>query len=255
MTRLCILGLTAVVLVAGPAWPAALDGNNDRAACDQGDVAACTRIINDVVADAQDRVAAGITRGLLHSERDDREQALADFRQAISLDPKNSHSSLRNRCFAVAKSDDKDRTVFAYAIGDSRSEVQQTAIGDCVYQALLRQSSLTCAVAELACDGLADLPAALRPEFNRACVIGEKVTVSGTIQDVAREWRAWSAGAIAQTDHCEGLTDLSTGFAALFGDGKPPASCEHGSRFWASGTARPGFQPEFFLKVQSIRCE
>jgi hypothetical protein len=254
MTRLCMIGFFAV-LASGQAWPAALDGNNDRAACDQGDLAACTRIINDVVADAQDRVAAGITRGLLYSDRGEREQALADFRQAISLDPKNSPSSLRNRCFAVAKSDHKDRTVFAYAIGNSRPEVQQTVIGDCVYQALLRQSSLTCAVAELACDGLADLPAALRPEFNRACVIGEKVTVSGTIQDVAREWRAWSAGAIARTDHCRGLTDLSTGFAALFGEGKPPANCEHGSRFWATGTASSGFQPEFFLKVKSIRCE
>src|SRR6185437_15809342 len=62
MTRLCMIGFFAV-LASGQAWPAALDGNNDRAVCDQGDLAACTRIINDVVADAQDRVAAGITRG------------------------------------------------------------------------------------------------------------------------------------------------------------------------------------------------
>lgn len=255
MTRCCIIGLFAFLLVATPAWPAALDGSADRPACNQGDIAACTRTINDPLADAHDRIAASFNRGLLHRDRGDRESALADFQQAISLDPESSNASLSNRCLAIAKSDDKDRPVFGYALADSEPPAQGEAVFRCQWQAMRTALGARCAVAETTCDGLAGLPAVLRPGQGRSCVIGEKVTVSGTIQDVARQWRGWSAGAIAQADRCRGLTDLSTGFAALFGDGRPPPHCEHGSRFWATGTASSGFQPEFFLKVESITCE
>ena len=99
-------------------------------------------------------------------------------------------------------------------------------------------------------DGPAGLAAA-----ERSCLVDGRITLSGTIQDMMRQPGGWSAGVIARGNHCEGLTDPSTGFTALFGDGKPPASCEHGSRFWASGTARPGFQPESYLQVELIKCE
>lgn len=111
------------------------------------------------------------------------------------------------------------------------------------------------AATQLAFDGPARLPAGLLPDQGRSCVVGERVTISGTIEDVERKAGGWSAGATARADGCKGLTDFSTGFAALFGDGRPPPNCERGSRFWASGTASYGFEPEFFLKVQSIRCE
>jgi len=107
----------------------------------------------------------------------------------------------------------------------------------------------------LAFDGPARLPAGLLPTQGKSCIVGEQVTARGTIQDVMRRPGGWSAGAIARVDGCEGITDFATGFAALFGDGRPPPGCEHGSRFLASGTARSGFQPEFFLKVESIKCE
>jgi hypothetical protein len=116
-------------------------------------------------------------------------------------------------------------------------------------------TSLKCAVVEFACDGFANLPAALRPDQGRPCTVGEKVTVSGTIQDVARRRRAWSAGTIATVDNCKGLIDPSTGFAALFGQGRPPPECIRGKRFLAVGVTGYGFQPEFFLNVQSIKCE
>lgn len=148
MTRLCILGLVAAFLVAGPAWPAALD----------------------------------------------------------------------------------------HALTDARPIAKETAT-------------------ELAFDEPARLPAGLLPAESRSCILGEQVTVSGTIADVERQPDGWSAGATARVDKCRGLTDASTGFAALFGEGKPPPSCEHGSRFWASGTIRAGFEPEFFLRVQTIKCE
>jgi hypothetical protein len=107
----------------------------------------------------------------------------------------------------------------------------------------------------LAFDGPASLLPGVPMPQGRSCIVGERVTARGTIQDVMRQRGRWSAGAIARVDDCQGLTDLATGFAALFGDGKPPPGCEHGSRFLASGTARSGFEPEFFLKVESIKCE
>ena len=110
------------------------------------------------------------------------------------------------------------------------------------------------ALTQLAFDGPTHLPKGMAPAES-GCVLGERVTIGGTIADVERQGGGWSAGVIARGGHCKGLTDLSTGFTALFGDGKPPAACEHGSRFWASGTASSGFQPEFYLKVDEIRCE
>jgi hypothetical protein len=103
--------------------------------------------------------------------------------------------------------------------------------------------------------GQESLPAISWPDQSKPCTIGEQVTVIGTIQDVAQKRRAWTAGTIARVDHCSGLTDPSTGFAALFGEGRAPSSCERGARFLAVGTARSGFEPQFFLNVQSITCE
>jgi hypothetical protein len=255
MTRRRTIGLIAALLVAGPASSASAESDGDRAACHQGNLPACSRIIDDALAEARDRVAASIERGLFHRDHGDRDLAQADFQQAIALDPANNNASLSNRCLAIAKNDDKDHPVFAYGIADSRSAATGEAIFRCGLEAARKNFSPACAVAELACDGRADLPAALRPELGRPCALGERVTVSGTIQDVTRKPGGWSAGTIARVDNCRGMTDPSTGFAALFGNGRPPRGCEHGSRFFASGTARYGFEPEFFLDVQSIKCE
>jgi hypothetical protein len=103
-------------------------------------------------------------------------------------------------------------------------------------------------------DGPAGLPKG-PAAAERSCLVDGRITLSGTIQDMMLGPEGWSAGVIARADNCTGLTDPSTGFTALFGDGKPPPRCEHGSRFWASGTARSGFHPEYFLNVESIKCE
>jgi hypothetical protein len=224
-------------------------------ACNRGDPDACGRIIDDVLAIDHDRVAASIKRGLFHRDHGDRDLALADFHKALSLDPESRDASLTNRCLAIVTNEDKDRPVFAYAIADSADPAKDTAVKRCEQEAAHNQSSLTCTVADLSCDGLAALPAALRPELSRPCALGEKVTISGTIQDVSRKKDGWSAGTLARVDNCRGLTDPSTGFAALFGQGVPPAGCVRGTRFLASGTTGYGFQPEFFLKVQSIKCK
>jgi hypothetical protein len=255
MTRRCIIGLITALLATGPALPVLAASSEDGAACNRGDLGACTRIIDDTLAAAHDRVAASIQRGLYHRDHGDRDLALADFRQAVSLDPVNSNASLSNQCLAIAGNGDKDLSVFTYGIADSESSARETAINRCEQDAAQKGTSLKCTVVELACDGFANLPAAFRPDQGRPCTVGEKVTVSGTIQDVARRRRAWSAGTIATVDNCKGLIDPSTGFAALFGHGRPPSGCIRGRRFLAVGVTGYGFQPEFFLKVQSIKCE
>jgi hypothetical protein len=239
----------------GGAWPANATGEVERVACNRGDPDACSQIVDDVLAIEHDRVAASIKRGLFHRDHGDRNLALADFQKALSLDPQNHGASLINHCLAIVTNDDENHPVFAYAIADSAQPAKDTAADRCVQEALLNQSSLTCKVADLSCNGLAELPAALRAQPGRPCTLGEKVTISGTIQDVSRDPDGWSAGTLARVDNCRGLTDPSTGFAALFGQGVPPASCVRGTRFLASGTTGYGFQPEFFLKVQSIKCE
>ena len=122
-------------------------------------------------------------------------------------------------------------------------------------RAEIRLSTTRLAKTRLAFDGPASLLPGVPMPQGRSCIVGERVTARGTIQDVMRQGEGWSAGVLTQANHCEGLTDPSTGFTALFGDGKPPPACEHGSRFWASGTARSGFQPAFYLQVESIKCE
>jgi hypothetical protein len=262
MTRRCITGLVTALLAQlalsaiGHARPAYAANDDDRTACNRGDDPdACGRIIDDVLALDHDRVAASFKRGLFHRDHGDRDMALADFQKAISLDPQNHDASLSNRCLAIVTNDDRDRPVFAYAIADSADPAKHTAFKRCEQEAARNSSSPACTVADLSCDGFARLPAALRPELSRPCALGEKVTISGTIQDVARKRGAWSAGTLARVDNCRGLTDPSTGFAALFGQGAPPRNCVRGKRFLASGTTGYGFQPEFFLKVQSIKCE
>jgi hypothetical protein len=105
-----------------------------------------------------------------------------------------------------------------------------------------------CAATRLAFDEPTGLPAAFLPEQNRSCVLGERVTISGTIEDVAHQSGGWSVGATARVDICMGLTDPSTGFGALFGDGKPPPRCEHRSRFWAPARQVTAFSRSSFSR-------
>jgi hypothetical protein len=102
---------------------------------------------------------------------------------------------------------------------------------------------------------IAGLPAALVPDGSKPCRVGQPVAVSGTIQDIKQGKQSWSAGTIAHADDCSGLTDPSTGFAALFGSGPLPSKCRGGKRFLATGAADYGREPEFFVKVHKISCD
>lgn len=102
---------------------------------------------------------------------------------------------------------------------------------------------------------IAALPAALIPDGGKPCKLGQPVAMSGTIQDIKRGKRSWSAGTIAHADDCSGLTDPSTGFAALFGSRPLSSKCRGGKRFFATGAADYGREPEFFVKVHKISCD
>ena len=73
----------------------------DMAACAQtkdhgATIAGCTSVIDDAKQKAKGRAAAYYNRGNAHSARGDHEQALADYDEAIKLDPKNA-SAYNNR--------------------------------------------------------------------------------------------------------------------------------------------------------------
>jgi tetratricopeptide (TPR) repeat protein len=77
------------------ALPASATSDNDRKDCQGGSVpdekiAACTRIIEDGSESAASRANAYTNRGVAHFNKSDQQRALADYGEAIKLDPKNA---------------------------------------------------------------------------------------------------------------------------------------------------------------------
>ena len=89
---------------AAPGQPAAQGakaGPKDMAACGQTRdqdlaVAGCSRVIEDAKQKPKGRAAAYYNRGNAHSAKGDHEQAIADYDEAIKLDPKSA-SAYNNR--------------------------------------------------------------------------------------------------------------------------------------------------------------
>ena len=76
-------------------------GPKDMAACGQTrdhdlTIAGCTRVMEDARQKPKGRAAAYYNRGNAHSAKGDHEQAIADYDEAIKLDPKNA-SAYNNR--------------------------------------------------------------------------------------------------------------------------------------------------------------
>jgi len=91
--------------VAAPGQPGGAQGPKatakDMAACAQtkdhgATIAGCTSVIDDAKQKPKGRAAAYYNRGNAHSAKGDHEQALADYDEAIKLDPKNA-SAYNNR--------------------------------------------------------------------------------------------------------------------------------------------------------------
>ncbi len=84
----------------------------DIAACAQtkdndAAIAGCTRIVDDSKVKSKGRVAAFYNRGNAHSAKGDLAAAIADYDEAIKLDPKNA-SALTNRGTAHSDKGDAD---------------------------------------------------------------------------------------------------------------------------------------------------
>src|ERR1043165_1126115 len=74
----------------------------DMAACGQtkdpdATIAGCTAVIDDAKQKPKGRAAAYFNRGNAQSAKGDAEQAIADYDEAIRLDPKNASSAYNNR--------------------------------------------------------------------------------------------------------------------------------------------------------------
>jgi hypothetical protein len=211
-------------------------------------------MIEDVTVADGDRLTAYFNRGAVYARNGDHDRATADFKDAVRHHPNNTNISFINRCLAVAVSEQDGATFYGAAVEGFRSAAERLALSRCRAEAALHPSPV-CVPVDTACDGMAALPAALVPDESKRCKAGQHVAVSGTIQDIKRDKQSWSAGTIAHVDNCTGLTDPSTGFAALFGSGRIPSKCRDGQRFFATGEADYGREPEFFLKVRKITCD
>ena len=107
------LALLVLLSCAGAAM-AASQGDHDACAKSSGDetISACTRVIEDRGEDAGRRAAAYYNRGSAHL-KGDADRAIADFSEAIRLDPKRADAYL-NRALAYRIKNDVDRAMPDY---------------------------------------------------------------------------------------------------------------------------------------------
>ncbi len=100
----CLASLVIFLSFNGAASAAS---NADHADCKQltdieRNIAGCTKIVQDSSESAKDRAAAFTNRGLAYRNKEDYDRALADYTQAIRLDP-TSARAYTNRASAYAR--------------------------------------------------------------------------------------------------------------------------------------------------------
>ncbi len=100
---------------AGTAAQAARSGPQDVAACAQTRdndlaIAGCTRVIEDQRQKPKGRANAFYNRGNAHSAKGEHDQAVADFDEALKLEPRNA-SALNNRGSARADKGETDAAI------------------------------------------------------------------------------------------------------------------------------------------------
>ena len=88
---LSVLLVYVLAAIAGPAWSASRDAHED---CDADDpdrnIVGCTRIIEDADEGNIMRGAAYVARGLAWQKKGDGDKALADYNDAIRVNPKDA---------------------------------------------------------------------------------------------------------------------------------------------------------------------
>jgi tetratricopeptide (TPR) repeat protein len=113
MQRL-LSGLFVLVILAGLSRSAAADDWQD---CRQSDpdrrIAVCTQIINKGGESDKNLARAYFNRGIAHKAKGDLDRAIADYTEAIRLDPK-SDAAYHNRGVAQRDKGDLDRAIADY---------------------------------------------------------------------------------------------------------------------------------------------
>jgi tetratricopeptide (TPR) repeat protein len=106
-----ILSVCILAAIVGPAWSANRDAHED---CDADDpdrnIAGCTRIIEDADEGAAMRGAAYVARGLAWQKKGDSERALADYNDAIRVNPKDA-LAYNDRGMLWRERGDSDRAI------------------------------------------------------------------------------------------------------------------------------------------------
>jgi tetratricopeptide (TPR) repeat protein len=145
--RLPFLTMLAYALLA-IATPALAVSQRDHADCTATDpahsIAGCTRIVEDLSESAKNRALAHVSRGLAYLEHNDLDSAIADFTDAIRLDPKRA-TAYDNRGQTFSLKADYDRAIAeldAMIALDPDSPVVYYMRGAARYDRYMRASAL-----------------------------------------------------------------------------------------------------------------
>jgi tetratricopeptide (TPR) repeat protein len=109
--RIPMMIVCGLLVAAGPAFGARQKDHDDCNARDPDrNIAGCTRVIGDDHESAKVRAIAYVGRGLAWQSKGDRDRAMADFTDAIRLDPDNS-LAYSNRGILWREKQDIDRAI------------------------------------------------------------------------------------------------------------------------------------------------
>ena len=111
--RASMLRAAVLLVVAAPACAAPRDGGDCASAEADRRIAGCTRIIQDLGETARMRAGALINRALAYRAKGELDRAIADYSEAIRIDPRYA-DAYYNRAIAFKAKGDLDRAIADY---------------------------------------------------------------------------------------------------------------------------------------------